>query len=120
MYFYPKLFHRCHVIPLRDLDVKEITRQTNRILYCDLFERPDMISRFQSRKAGGLGLHSIQHKANAMLTSSFLEMAANPCFQRNKFYEAIYAHYVLQDPDRADPGLPPYYSQSFLEAIRVA
>ena len=67
-YFYLKLFHRSHIIP----------------------QWPDMISRFQSRKVGGLGLHSIQHKANAMLTSSFLEMAANPCFQRNMFYEAIY------------------------------
>ena len=119
-YLYPKLYHRCPAMPLRKTDLSEITKQSNRFLFCDQFEKPGPVVTYRSKDDGGLGLHSIKEKSLAFLIKSFLETSTNPNFQRNMYHEALYKFYVKEETSLKDPGLPPYFSVEFFQTIQMA
>ena len=119
-YLYPKLYHRCHAEPLRRTDINEITKQSNRFLYCDQFEKPGPVVTYRTKDEGGLGLHAIKEKSMAFLIKSFLETAVHSDFQRNRYHEAIFKFYVRKDTSTMDPGLPPYFSMEFIQSIQQA
>ena len=118
-FMYPKFYHRCHCIPLRQCDVKQIVKQSNRFLFCDQLEKPGPIATYRSRNNGGLGLHNVEIKAKALLIKCFLETAANPRFQHSLFHEAIFSFYVLGNRDFKDPKLPPYFSKDMMNEISM-
>ena len=70
MYLYPKLFHRCHTELLRKTDINKITKQLNRFLFADKFEKPGLLVQFLSKDEGGLGLHSIKEKKLCFLSQA--------------------------------------------------
>ena len=119
-YLYSKLYHRCHILPLRKADFNDIAKQSNRILYCDQFEKPGPVVVHKPKDKRGLGLHSVKEKSKAFLIKSFLETAVNPNFKRNHFHEAIYKFYVRNDNSVTDPGLLLYFSGDFIDTITEA
>ena len=74
----------------------------------------------RSKNDGDLGLHSVKEKSRAFLIKSFLETAVGSFFKKNVYHEAIYKHYVLNDTIQTDPGLPPYFSEDFINDIKHA
>ena len=74
---------------------------------------------YRPTSLGGLGLHHVKVKAQAMLIRSFLETAANPKFLHNLYHMSLFRYHVLQHRDFPDPGLPPYYSKEFFSTIRT-
>jgi len=116
-FLFPKFYHRCHSIPLRQCDITEIRRHTNRFLFCDQLEKPGPIVTYRDRQSGGLGLHNVELKANALLIKCFLETAANPSFQHSLLHEHLYQAYVKKDTSIPAPKLPPYYTKKMFQEI---
>ena len=73
---------------------------------------------YRPPKYGGLGVHNVYYKAQAMLIRSFLETAANPKFLHSLLHSCLYRYHVLSHRDLPDPGFTPYYSADFFATIR--
>lgn len=119
-YLLPKLYHRCHIIPLRVCDSTEIKKQVNRFLFCDQLEKPGQVLQYRTRSDGGLQVHNIEYKARALLIRSFLEIALIDTFQHFPLHEAVFTYYVLEDVSAAKPYLPKCYNQEFIATIKKA
>ena len=70
------------------------------------------------RLKGGLGVHHVKYKAQAILIRSFLETALSANFIPNQYHRALYMWHVLGDTTMTDPGMTPYYSPEFFSAIK--
>ena len=57
-------------------------------------------------------------KALAGLITTFLETACNPKYSQSLFHSNLFQFYVLEDTSIPDPGLPPFYSNSFFQVIK--
>ena len=119
-YALSKVWYKCNSIDLRTMDINTITSKVKSWLYADQLEKPEEIVLYRPASQGGLGLHHVQSKSQAMLIRSFMETAAHPAFLHNLFHSSLYRYHVLQHRDLPDPGLPPYYSQEFFAEIRDA
>ena len=117
-YALSKVWYKCNCLDLRTMDINYITSKVKGWLYADQLEKPEELIMYRPTSHGGLGLHHVQFKAQAMLTRSFLETAANPKFLHSLFHNSLYRYHVLQHRDLPNPGLPPYYSQEFFSTIR--
>ena len=119
-YLLPKIYHRCHVIPLRVCDMNGIKKQINRFLFCDQLEKPGPILQYRPRSSGGLQVHNIDYKSKAMLLRSYLETAIIDSYQHFPLQEAIFRYFVLEDHTIARPRLPKCYSLEFIAHMRLA
>ena len=116
-YALSKVWFRCYSIDLRLLDVNAINSKVKSWLYADQLVKPEEKVLFRPVNYGGLGLLSVQIRAQACLYKSFLETAANPHFQQNLYHAALFKYYVQGDRTLPDPGLPPYYPASFFSTL---
>ena len=119
-YLLPKGYHKCHCIPLRECDIKEVKKQINRFVYCDQAEKPGELVEVRGRENGGLGLHDFRNKGKAMLCRAFMETAADPKYKHSVFQQAIYQAHILENNEIIAPALPPYYNESFIADIKEA
>ena len=117
-YALSKVWYKCNCIDLRVADISSITSKVKTWLYSDQFDKPEELILYRPHTQGGLGMHNVKFKAQAMLTRSFLETAINPKFLHNLYHTSLYKYHVLLERDHRDPGLPPYYSTQFFETIR--
>ena len=117
-YVLSKAWHKCNCIDLRAMDNTTITSKVKAWLYADMLEKPEELVLHRPVTHGGLGLHHVQFKAQALLTRSFLETAVHPNFLHSLYHTSLYRYHVLQHRDPPGPGLSPLYSQSFFSTIR--
>ena len=87
-------------------------------IYQDMFEKPEELLLYRPVEEGGLGLHHIKSKALAGLISTFLQTAANPCYQQSLYHSLLYRRHCLLDDSALDIAAPPYYSGNFFSIIR--
>ena len=87
-------------------------------LYADQLEKPEEMILFRPSTHGGLGLHNVKYKAQAMLIRSFMETSVNPKYLHNLYHVSLFRYYVLKEDSFPDPGLPPYYTADFFDTIR--
>ena len=118
-YALSKVWYKCNSVDLRVADINFITSKVKAWLMADQLEKPEEMVLYRPSSYGGLGLHHVKLKAEAMLIRSFLETAANPKYIHNLYHTSLYRYYVLQHTDMQDPGLPPYYSLEFFNTIRA-
>ena len=83
-----------------------------------MFEKPEELLLYRPVEEGGLGLHHIKSKALAGLISTFLQTAANPCYQQSLYHSLLYRRHCLLDDSAPDIAAPPYYSGNFFSIIR--
>ena len=117
-YCLSKVWFKCPSVNLRACDHTKITANIRSWLFQDQLEKPEDFVLYRPRNLGGLGLVHVEIKAQALLTRSFLETAVNPSFRRNLYHEALYRWHVLNDRKILNPGLTPYYDESFFMRIK--
>ena len=88
------------------------------MIFQDQLLKPEDFVLYRSCEQGGLDLTHAESKARALLIRSFLETAVNPTFTRNTYHEALYKWHVEDDRSIINPGIPPYYDQTFFNMIR--
>ena len=113
-----KLWFKCCSVDLRVSDLSFISSQVKSWLYADMLEKPEEMVAHRPISAGGLGLHSVKYRAQAMLIKTFLETAVNPKFFKSLFHSTLFRYHVLGETDLPDPGYPPYYSKEFFLTIK--
>ena len=99
-------------------DITKINSQVKSWLYQDCFEKPSEITLYRDSRDGGLGLHHVRLRAQALLIRSFIETAANPQFRHSLYHEILFRYHVLGEHTLPDPGLSPYYDKDFFATIR--
>ena len=117
-YALSKVWYKCNSVELRVSDITSITSKVKSWLYADQLEKPEDMVIYRPAEFGGLGMHNVQYKAQAMLTRSFLETAANPKFLHSLYHTSLFRYHVLKHRDIPEPGLPPFYSKEFFDTIR--
>ena len=113
-----KVWFKCSSINLRLCDITKINSQVKSWLYQDCFEKPSEITLYRDSRDGGLGLHHVRLRAQALLIRSFIETAANPQFRHSLYHEILFRYHVLGEHTLPDPGLSPYYDKDFFATIR--
>ena len=119
-YLLPKVWFRCHIVPLRKGDSDNFKKVVNRFLFADQLEKPQDLLKYRSRCKGGLQLHNIDCKAIAMLIKTFLEMSISSKFRTSLYFNALYEFYVLDNTAISPPRCPPFYNQQFFDIIKSA
>ena len=119
-YCLSKVWFKTHCVDLRQLDVTKILSSVKSWMYADQYLKPEEITMFRPASYGGLGVHHVKLKAQAALTTTFLETACNPNFQNSLHHSCLFRYFVLEDDAIPNPGLPPFYSIEFFEKIRKA
>ena len=117
-YCLSKVWFKCPSIDLRICDLKKISANIKSWLFQDQLEKPEDFVLYRSRLNGGLGLVNVEVKALALRIKSFLETAVSDIFIRNIYHQALFQWHVLELRTIPNPGLPPYYSDSFFNAIK--
>ena len=119
-YLLPKVWFRCHIVPLRKGDSDNFKKVVNRFVFADQLEKPKDLIKYRSRCNGGLQLHNIDCKALAVLIKIFLEMSISSKFRTSIYFSALYEFYVLDNTSISPPRRPPFYSQHFFDVIKSA
>jgi hypothetical protein len=118
-YALPKIWFRCHSIELRAGDFGKINSIIKSWLYADLFEKPEELVMHRPRLKGGLGVHHVKYKAQAILIRSFLETALSANFIPNQYHRALYMWHVEGRRDITIPVQPTYYDDNFFNYIKM-
>ena len=103
-----KVWYKCSCLDLRAIDISTITSKVKAWLYADQLEKPEEMIIYRPTSQGGLGLHNVQYKSQAMLIRGFLETAINPKFLHSLYHNSLFSYHVLQQKDILDPNFPPY------------
>ena len=117
-YCLPKIWFKSHCVDMRVQDVSKITSLVKGWLYQDQLIKPEEMIMYRESSLGGLGIHSVQHKAQAGLIRSFMETANNPNFMTSLYHSVLFRYHVLGETSLPNPGLPSFYSQDFFTKIR--
>ena len=117
-YALSKVWFRCGSVDLREGDISSINKSVKSWLYADLLEKPSEAVMCRPPSHGGLGVSSVRNKAKAILIKTFLETAVNPKFRHSLLHSTLFRYHVMGDTTVPDPGLLPYYQQSFFDTIR--
>ena len=67
---------------------------------------------------GELGVHSVKHRAQAVLIRTFMETAAHPQFRHSLLHSHMFQYHVLNNTYLPNPGFLPYYPEPFFRTIR--
>lgn len=89
-------------------------------MFADQYEKPKDISKYRSRTEGGLGMHHIECKADAMLCKTFMELACSSIFKRSLLFNSIFRYYILENTDLPDPGILKPYRYGAIQKIKQA
>ena len=118
-YALSKIWHRCHTIDLRVLDVSKITSKVKSWLFQDQLEKPEEFVLYRPIFIGGLGLQNVKLRSKALLIRNFLETAVNPSYLHSLLHSLIYRVYILND-DSVDrlPMLPPFLNQEIINLVK--
>ena len=119
-YCLSKVFFKCSSIDLRTVDTTNITASIKSWLFQDQLVKPEDFLLYRARSEGGLGLIHPKVKAQALFIKCFLETATTGNFLQNKYHEAIFKWYVLQERNFIHSSLPPYMSEEILHHIGQA
>ena len=117
-YAVSKVVYRCNSVDLRVKDITAITSKLKAWLFMDQFEKPEDIITYRPTSQGGLGLDNIKFRAQSRLITSFLETSTNPKYIHSLYHEVLFKYHIMEDRSYPNPGLPPYYSESFFNTIR--
>ena len=117
-YSLSKVWFRCHSLDLRILDTVSINSKIKSWIYADLLVKPEEKILFRPANCGGLGLLNVNIRAQACLIKTFLETAANQKYLQNLYHVSLFRYHILNDRSLPNPGLPPYYNDSFFSTIR--
>ena len=117
-YCLSKVWFRCSTIDLRISDSTKISSTIKSWLFQDQLEKPEDFLLYRSRTTGGLGLVNVEIKALALNIRSFLETAIIDVFQKNIYHEALFQWHVQDVRTIPNPGLPPFYSNTFFSHIK--
>ena len=113
-----KVWFRCSSVDLRLADISAIKSSVKSWLYADMLEKPSESVMCRPPSFWGLGVNSVQLKAQAALIRTFMETAANPHFRHSLLHSNLLRFHVLGDTTVPDPGFLPYYPPSFFQTIR--
>ena len=116
-YCLSKIWYRVACIELKAGDYDKIISSLKSWLYQDSILKPAENILYRDPEYGGLGLHHVKTRAHAMMIHTFLSQAVSPFYTRNHYLHSLYRWHVLKDRDIKNPGRPPYYSESFFDAI---
>ena len=108
-YALSKIWFRSRCVDLRVCDIKKMTSSVKSWLYQDMFAKPEEMVIHCPHHYGGLGLHSIKHKAMAGYITTFLQTAANPAFCPNLLHSLLFRKHVLGEDIEGVPDPPPPY-----------
>ena len=118
-YALSKIWHRAHTVDLRVIDINKITCKIKSWLYQDQLEKPEEVVLYRSIHHGGLGLHNVKIRSNALLIKTFLETAINPDYINSLFHNLIYRFYILEDDTVVNPPpRPQFLSESMISHIK--
>ena len=117
-YALSQVWFKCNSINLRLCDINTISSQVKAWLYQDCYEKPSETVLYRDSKDGGLGLFHVRVRAQALLIRSFLETAINPNFSHSLFHEILFRFHVMGEVSLPDPGITPYYDNTFFSTIR--
>ena len=76
-YALPLVWYRCHVVDLREGDIRKMSSSIKSWLYADTLEKPEELVMVNPRMEGGLGVYHIKSKVMAIQIKAFLETAIN-------------------------------------------
>ena len=88
------------------------------MLYGDMFGKTSEIVMCCPTSDGGLGVHSVKFRAQALLIRTFMETAAHPQFTHSLLHSHMFQYHVLENKTLPDPGFLPYYPETFFRTIR--
>ena len=117
-YCLSKVWFKCPSINLRVCDHEKITSSIKSWLFQDQLLKPEDFVLYRPRPMGGLGLINVEAKALALSIRSFLETAVNPKFIRNLYHQSLFQWHIENSRSLPNPGLPPYYPESFFSQIK--
>ena len=113
-----KVWFRCGSVDLRVADINAINSSVKSWLYGDMFEKPPEMVMCRPTSNGGLGVHSVKFRAQALLIRTFMETAAHPQFTHSLLHSHMFQYHVLENKTLPDPGFLPYYPETFFRTIR--
>ena len=120
-YTLPKIWFKAHTIEFRVCDTNSINKQAYSWLLADQLCKPQDHIKFRNKYEGGLSLHNVVCKSNAILMKAFLETACpNSKFQTSLYHQALLDWHVFNRRDIPNPGNNPYFSKTFFNKIRNA
>ena len=118
-YALSRIWHRAHTVDLRTLDVSKITSKVKSWLYQDQLEKPEESVVYRPILQGGLGMHNIKIRSNALLIKTFLETAINPAYKHSLAHTLAYRFYILNDDTIENPPpLPQCLSDYVVSCIK--
>ena len=112
------VWFKSHSVDLRVMDISKISKAVKSWLYADMLFKPEEMIMERPIKYGGLGILNVKYKAMAGLIRTFLETACNPKFRHSLYHELLFRYHVQDDRSINDPGIPPFYSETFFESIK--
>ena len=112
------VWFKSHSVDLRVMDISKISKAVTSWLYADMLSKPEEMIMERPIKYGGLGILNVKYKAMAGLIRTFLETACNPKFRHSLYHELLFRYHVQDDRSINDPGIPPFYSETFFESIK--
>ena len=80
-------------------------KYVNSFIFADQYEKPRDVTKYRPISEGGLGMHNIECKSDAMLCKTFMELACSKKFQGSSLFNAIYKFHILDDQSFPDPGI---------------
>ena len=113
-----KVWFRCGSVDLRVADINAINSSVKSWLYADMLEKPSEMVMCRPTSHGGLGVHSVKHRAQAVLIRTFMETAAHPQFRHSLLHSHMFQYHVLNNTSLPNPGFLPYYPEPFFRTIR--
>ena len=113
-----KIWYRTACLEFKASDFDKIVSSMKSWLYQDCLLKPPEHVLYRDPKDGGLGLHHVKTRSKAILIHTFLAQTISSHYKRDHYLYALYRWHVLEDKDMINPGQPPYYSDSFFDAIK--
>ena len=113
-----KIWYRLACLEVKVGDLEKIISTMKSWLYQDSILKPPENVLYRSPENGGLGLHHVKTRAQALMIHTFLAQAISPRYSRNHYLHSLYRWHVLEDRNMKNPGRPPYYSEKFFSIIR--
>ena len=113
-----KVWFKCGSVDLPVADINAINSSVKSWLYADMLEKPSEMVMCRPTSHGGLGVHSVKHRAQAILIRTFLETAAHPQFTHSLLHSHMFQYRILDNKSLPNPGFLPYYPEHFFLIIR--
>ena len=104
-YCLSKVWFRCGSVDLRMGDINKMTAAVKSWVYADQLIKSTELTLYRSR-------------ALAELIKSFLETSVHSSFKKSLNHQALFSWHVEEVRSIPDPGINPFYSTDFFEAVK--